>query len=54
MNYPRNRDIKRRPQQGKHWCNGCDRNHIGVGSKCDLCGYRHLKRKNKSRDKYGN
>lgn len=36
-----NRLQARTPKQGLFWCSGCDRNHVGKGEKCNLCGFQH-------------
>lgn len=34
-----NREKKLTPRKkGKHWCDGCDRNKVGCGESCDVCG----------------
>lgn len=34
-----NRYHKTKPKLGIVWCGGCDRNLVGRGRKCDVCGY---------------
>lgn len=33
----RNREKKHLPKLGLFWCK-CDRNHVGAGGKCGVCG----------------
>ncbi len=33
-----NRECSRAPKAGKHWCDKCDRDYLGSGEKCSLCG----------------
>jgi len=42
-----NRELKRRPKRGKHWCNGCDANLIWDGQKCKVCGSRDVRKRSK-------
>lgn len=36
-----NRLQARTPKGGLFWCDKCDRNHVGKGEKCSLCGFRN-------------
>lgn len=44
-----NRERARQPRLGRYWCPGCDRNHIGDGERCSVCGYKQ----NSDTDKAG-
>jgi len=40
-----NRQKSKRASLGLSWCPGCDRNLIGDGEKCKVCGYHHKPKK---------
>lgn len=40
-----NRVKKTEPRQKLGWCDRCDRNLIGVGQRCSVCGFRNTKSK---------
>lgn len=42
-----NRDVKRMPKTGLFYCDKCDRNKIGSGEKCSVCGYKDKRKRNK-------
>ncbi len=42
-----NRDIAKTPRKSKNWCYGCDCNLVTPGTKCDVCGSREGKDRNK-------
>jgi hypothetical protein len=42
-----NRQKSRIAKLGESWCCGCDRNIIGDGEICKVCGYRHKTKKKK-------
>lgn len=43
-----NRLTSRMPNKGLYWCDKCDRNAIGDGEKCKVCGYQNRKPMHKS------
>lgn len=40
-----NRTKKLSPKLGKFFCDNCDGNLVGKGSKCCRCGFKQMKRK---------
>ena len=40
-----NRIRKTEPKRGLVWCDRCDRNIIGHGQKCSVCGFRNTSTK---------
>lgn len=40
-----NRLARRTPRKGLFWCGYCDRNHVGAGQKCTLCGHRDVRQR---------
>lgn len=38
--YYTNRERKTAPKRSKYWCDRCDRDVIGHGRKCLVCGFR--------------
>ncbi len=42
---PKNREKKRIPKQGKHWCMVCDGALVGKGERCPNCGKKSLPRR---------
>lgn len=39
-----NRECRLTPKRGLFWCWKCDRNIIGVGEKCSVCGAHPVKK----------
>jgi hypothetical protein len=44
--YETNRDVAKRPKQGKYWCNGCDANLVNDWKKW-VCRHRNGIKRNK-------
>lgn len=42
-----NRNKSKEPHLSKYWCYGCDRNIISDMGKCEVCGSKPNKNKNK-------
>lgn len=43
-----NRDAKTNPQGDKScWCNGCDRNLVQDGHRCEVCGWKNRTKRRK-------
>lgn len=45
--WEKNRDVKRKPKQGKFWCGVCDHYLIHEGEKCRYCNIRDKRKRNK-------
>jgi rRNA maturation endonuclease Nob1 len=56
MNYPTNRNRKRKYKPGLFWCSGCDCELVNESIKCKVCGHRNKKRRDKlnRKDNYEN
>jgi len=45
--WEKNRDVARQPRHGFHWCDVCDAQLVGAGSKCPVCGHKQVPKRYK-------